>query len=499
MKVAYCINDNGEKLEVRATDEGCRKYVGKLFCPCCGEKVDPYINGKKQEKHFRHHHGSFSQECENYSTSISCGSCFQPYEREGLQLYLIKELGQYYLYLGLYGLEEAVIKEAEKINLEIQIDIEKDCINKKINSKDFIPRTIEFIKILAVKQKYNLRFIPNRAPSEIRTKWATYINGIGPNGAIFNFGKDGGKKVSSAAGLKVNEEYLLLTKSNMSNQYIKGISYQLIQELNFGYFDNYKIYKLILKEINKETLLFCEKFDLKLSYSKPEIIPIWPPCVSTEQELIYEYDGNKYFVVESGEDSEGNAYSYSLEKKLNSERINNEKNLISTCLRTIDFISLGSLRNQFIYSIIRKDFKKIDIEPNVKVSDFARKLIIDSKSKVFVNRINKQLLIKSQLIKEESIVEIDYKRNEKLEILYGLDVIWSTGEEKKEIKSDISSIDDQLLHEIYMCKGETVDIPNSFKWMVLKQKKYSRSFRELQKIIRGEKIYIELINLLRKY
>lgn len=502
MKIAYCINDNGEKFEVKATDKFCEKYTSKLFCPYCGEKVDPYINGKKQEKHFRHHHGSYREECENYCTSISCGSFVQPYEREGLQLYLIKELGQFYLYLGLYGLDEITIEEAENINLEIQVDIDKDSIlNKKVNSKDFIPRTVEFIKIDYVKQKYNLKFNTNRVPNEIRTKWPTYINGIGSNGAIFNFGKDSGKKISSSVGVKVNEEYLLFTKENMKNKLMDGISFQLIQESNFGWLNTYKIYKFIIKDINMDTVWFCQKFDLKLSYSKPEIVPIWPPCVSMEHELIYEYDGDKYFTVNSDDDNERNVYSYSLQKKINCEFINNKKNFIRMCLKTNDFILLGNLKNQFVYSIIRKSLKKIDIEPKVNVSAISRKLIIDSKFKVIVNSYNKQLLIKSKLIKEEGTVQIEYKKNEKLEILYGLDIIWSNGEEEKkeERKLDINFLDNKLLHQIYMCRGETVDIPNNFKWMILKKRKYNRSFRELQKVLREKKVYTELINLLKKY
>lgn len=500
MKIAYYINENGEKSEIKANNELCQKYILGLFCPCCGEKVI-HINGKKQEKHFRHYHGSFSQECENYCTSISHETAMYPYEREGLQLYLIKELGRFYLNLGLYGLEGNTIKEAEKINLEIQIDIEKDYIvNKKVNSKDFIPRMMEFIKINIVKQKYNLSFNTTSVPIEIRTKWTRYINGIGSNGAIFNYGENGGKKISSAVGLKANEEYLLFTKIDMNKQYIKGISYELIQEVNFGWIDNYRIYKIIIGEVNAETLLFCERFGFTLGYSKPKIVPIWPPCVVMEQELVYQYDGKKYFTINSEDGIARNVYSHSLQKKLNYELIKAEKSLINTCLKTKDFLSLGNLKNQFAYSVIKKSLDNIDIEPDIKFGDLQKKLTIDTKSKVIVNVYYKQVLTKSKLIKRESIIEIEYKKHERLEVLYGLDVIWSTGEkENDEIKSEISCLDNQLLREIYLCRGEIVDIPNSFKWMVLKRKKYSRSFKELQKILKGKKVYIELINLLKKY
>lgn len=44
-----------------------RLSIGKLFCPCCGERVTFYsesIDGKNA--HFRHYHGTYRSDCENY-------------------------------------------------------------------------------------------------------------------------------------------------------------------------------------------------------------------------------------------------------------------------------------------------------------------------------------------------------------------------------------------------------------------------------------------------
>lgn len=77
MKIAYFINNNGEKIQIHAHDSMCERYLNSLICPHCSEKVD-WINGRIQEKHFRHHHSTYSQECENYCESISVSNYVDP-------------------------------------------------------------------------------------------------------------------------------------------------------------------------------------------------------------------------------------------------------------------------------------------------------------------------------------------------------------------------------------------------------------------------------------
>ncbi|MPM74456.1 hypothetical protein SDC9_121444 [bioreactor metagenome] len=67
------------------------------------------------------------------------------------------------------------------------------------------------------------------------------------------------------------------------------------------------------------------------------------------------------------------------------------------------------------------------------------------------------------------------------------------------ITKDIDKLDQELLEKIKLCKGETVTIPDNFKWMIFKHKKLSRSYNELLRYVKENRVSIKLINLLRNY
>ncbi len=502
LKIAYCINNNSEKIEISAHDTNCKRYLSRLTCPNCGEKVD-WINGRIQEKHFRHHHSSYSQDCENYCTSISVRRYIKPYEHEGLPLYLIKEFGSYSLAIGLYGLDESTIKEAQNIDLEIQIDISKsNTINRKINFEYFAPHKMSFIKIREIKQQYRIKFSEINIPFEIKEKWITSVNGIGTNGAIFYVGDNGGKKVSSSIGLKVNEEYLLFTSHNMNSNHTNGIIFELVHEINFGWLKSYYLYKFVIRKKDKETDQFCLKFDMELQYSQPEIIPIWPPCTILEHELLYKEDSNKYFVLTSDNEKDKDVYSHVLQKKMLSYKIKDNKYLVTSHVKSDDFISISKLHNQFTYSIIKRPvIQHTNIIPQIQVeTSNDKEIVISTNAKIFVNHFKNDMLKEVILVKDDSSKYITIKKNENIIVLYGLDTIWSAHRQLEiQNSKDINMLDKELFEKINRCKDEQIVMPDNFKWMVLKQKEFNQSYNELMKHVKDGRVSIKLINLLRKF
>jgi hypothetical protein len=499
LKIAYCVNNNGEKIHISACDTKCNKYFGRLLCPLCGEQVD-WINGQIQEKHFRHHHGSYMQDCENYCTSISNNLNIQPYAIEGLPLYLIKEFETYFLAIGLYGLEETTIQEAEEMDLEIEINLNIDSKRSmKVNFQHFVPNELEFVKLYSVNQQYCIKFNQRNLPSEIKKKWCKDINGIGINGAVFYYGECGGKKVSSDVGIRINEFYLLLTRDKIELKKIQSISFELLQELDFGWLKNYKIYKLRIKEINNETIDFCNRFDMTLSYLKPELVPLWPPCIKLEQELIYINECTKYFVLNNDDASRCDVFSYKLQSKLQSEKINDKKSIISSCIKSNDFISITNSHRQFTFSLVERINKKKLNLTNVSVEQSGKNFKINTKTKIFANCFKKELLIRSTILKSDSI-ELSIKTNEKIDLVYGTDIICCLQEQKKMFSGNSNEIlDTELLQKIRMCDGEMIKTPDNFKWQILKFKKYSDSYKELNIHRKNNKISDKLLKLLRKY
>ena len=72
MKYAY---SSSLKILIAASKFSSSKYSNKdLYCPCCGEKVTFFneshgLYGK--QAHFRHNHGTYRSDCENYAIGVN--------------------------------------------------------------------------------------------------------------------------------------------------------------------------------------------------------------------------------------------------------------------------------------------------------------------------------------------------------------------------------------------------------------------------------------------
>lgn len=499
MDIAYLINNNGERLVFNADNDNCRNFKGRLICPCCGELVD-WVDGQRMVRHFRHRRSTYRKECENYCASISDEKQFSPYEVRGLELYLIEDLGRYSLRIGLRAIDSFSIREAERMKLVVNIENNREIIgSKEINFEYFVPDAINFIHINHVSEQYKLKFSNERVPKEIKNRWNENINGIGNMGAIFSSHSYGGKKVNTSKGIVINEEYLLFTKKEIDYNQIKGAIFNKVQVVDFGWLKKYYVFKFILKEKNNSTLEFARKFDLELKYKQEEIIPIWPPCSILEDELIYNnVENEKFFILNTDNPIQNKLYSYKLQKELTSQYIENGKYLVNSYIKSNDYILIGSLDNLSYYSIVKRTDLTNKVDPNIEIKVLNNIVNINTDVKLFLNLYLDNYLLKSEIITNENY-SIRVKRGEKIEVLYGLDIIWeNSNKPERNILEDNNQKDKELLFKIKKCKGEFISVPTNLKWKILKLKDYDLSYKELIKRVKNGKISAELVNLIKE-
>jgi len=498
MQFAYYINNNGEKRIINAKDAECRKYLNRLICPYCGEKLD-WIDGKKITKYFRHHHGSYRDDCEKYCKSITESTSVLASDVEFSSLYLVNEFDSYSLSLGLFGLDENTILEAEKMNLEIKIVTGRNSeMYTRVNQQNFVPHKTEFIKLSEVKEEYKLEFSDKNIPNEVRNRWGEGVSGVGRNGAVFEFREQAGKKVSSTKGIFINEEYLLFTVKHMSCNHGEGIVLKELQNDQYGLYQRYKIYKLVITSINYNTVSFCDQFDLELHAAKPKIISIWPPCIERDEKLLYVDRGDKYFVLES-DTVEDRLYSEVLQKRLKSEVLNNRSSLTVVPVNSEDRLIVDKSDSKLSILIdINETIAPIRVSP-INITTDSNKSYITNNTKVFLNSFRHNVLLKSCVLKKRLTIDVELNEVDCIEILHGTDVVWKKSRlPSKERNATIDEIDKKLFRAIKSCRGKQVKPPDSFKWMVVKQKKYHRSYSELMILMKKQSISIELIKLLKR-
>lgn len=498
MNIANFINKNGEKKQIFASDPNCTKYKNKLICPCCGVKVD-WINGLMQVKHFRHHHGTTAIECENYCNSLASLSAYShTYETEGLSLYLYKEFDQYFLAIGLLGLDETTINDAVSIDLKVEIDRGKDSIIKKISANNFAPKEISFVKLNDIKEEYKLKFNQENIPREINKKWKKSINGISNSNAVFNYGNYLAKKVSSTNGVCINQEYILFTADNIHSNSISGVVFENIQEYRFDRKKTVMLYKFVIKEKTDAAISFFEQFDLHIKNVVPEIIPIWPPCTKREHELIYKKEAKKYFIIKNDVGLGSDLYSFDPIIKTKNQIVQYNRILAKTNYSGNETIILKNRENHILNDLLISSLNRDFINNIADIEEKNNIVNIKNHTKIFINRFKNNILLDSKIYKNQSDIEIGIKKNEQLIILYGLDVFW-TVEYQSLLKSeiDIEKFDRKLLLKIMNCKGRYINMPASFKWLVLIYKRYPNSYLTLIKHLQKRKVTLELYNLLR--
>lgn len=502
MNIANYINNNGELKQIKPNDPNCKLYRDRLVCPCCGVKVD-WINGPTQIVHFRHHHGTTPSECDFYCNSLAVSAYAKIVDSENIALYLCSELSQFYLALGLTGLSLNTIKEAQRENLIVKIERGEDNLELKINEQNFAPNQICFVKLKQIKEQYRVEYQSQRIPKEIREKWLKFVNGISQYRAIFYSNKYACKKVSTANGIHEKDEYYFLTRENICDNSIRGVSFKKICEIRYPQNLKLNLYKFIVDKITDEARVFFLKLDMHIKSANPNIIPIWPPCVKKDQQLFYREESTKYYLIKNDPELGDNLSFIEPERTnknhLASQKIDYNLLLTSTNQTNTGIIVLSNKETTQYFDLLTDQLNRnfsIAVADIVKIEN---SVCIKNYTKVFVNIFRKNLLHDSIILKKETDLSRDLYRDERIEVIHGLDVFHSV--EYSEFNHDTITNDEHeennRLEIIKNEKGLWIKKPIGFKWLVLKYKKQPLIYTELLKYLNYPKIPLELYNYLK--
>lgn len=499
MEYANLININGEKRVIHANEYKPYIHRGHLKCPRCGEVVT-FIDARKMVKHFKHYHGTRREDCENYCKSMYDGISQTPYEHKGLPLYLIKQMDAWSLNVGLYGISEAAIYQAARNNLTVKVLSDDTLVGeRRVDAIGFAPNEMHHIKINDCSKVYRLMFESSMVPDEIEEKWGRDVNGIGDNGAIFEYSPNGGKKVTSASGLQTKRDYYLLTDRILDKHRYKSVEATPMGSIRFSNADRFAIYKFTIQAIQKDSIEFCSKYGMTLTHKPPELIPLWPPCRVNDQELVYPSQDSRFFMLTGMQHEEKTLYSEKFGNALGSEGIDGDRRLVKSTVRLDDFLILGTKSQPFVYSVITKsvdpfkhdfcystrstDIHALEVLTNVKLKGIHWKNGLPCG--VFI--INKE---NAQIQKP--------RRNECIEILHGLDiVIRFAGEEKKPEPVDNGLMDDLLYDLIKYRRNDEISLPSSFKCMLQDFRYWPKTYRILREISKRGSISNDVYRLLK--
>jgi len=510
LNISYYINRNGEKQDVSADDYRESLHSGKLICPCCKEKVD-WNDGRAERKDggirvkcFKHHHGSKKIECENYFLTIPTeNSSLKTYAQTSLPLYLIRDEFSFSINIGLCGISESAIDESLQFGQVVNILSKNNIISKKnINQVNFAPETLHLMKVNECSNTYKIDFLKLPVLRELNKKWRPHINinGVGENGAAFEYGQYGGKKVKSEDGLETSKPYFLLSNTRFTTQ--SSVEFEEVGTIAFSNFSRkYLVYKILINVIDAGSVSFCERFGLKLTHRSPQLIPLWPPCRVNNQSFIFQSNEDKYFMLKSDAIENQLVFSEGLKKPLTSQRVEINRFLLKSSVLSEDYLSIGGCAQTFIFESLPINSLPTVHTIDITHYDLSEQVIqFTSSAKVKVIRWKGNIPISLNLVKQSSGTTQKPKRTERIQFLHGLDEILSmVHQEVKQNHDDKDKDEDEYLYNILVrSNSNLIPIPESLKWMMLELKRYAKTHLRLQKMIRNSEISHDAINILKQ-
>ncbi len=287
MKYAY---SSSLKIVIAASTFKASKFSSMdLYCPCCGERVSFFteslgINNKRA--HFRHYHGTYRKDCENYAIGVN--SPYRPNKKineiiQSAYAIYFEKRNNNYSFLYSVKFTEAEIQKYQAINSYLHLTVVNNNksrdIKTEINHVNFVDGKRTFIrlgdagqKIISVLEDYTSQIDFIRRITFFKMlgdgDWTDndFIAKKVPNG-------DDERKYK----LFLNEKYILVVPkySVISN------SLNVIRSEKY-IFENVDVYFIEFNKIDISAKEFCAKGGYELCEGKAVLDILWPPCVEIE-------------------------------------------------------------------------------------------------------------------------------------------------------------------------------------------------------------------------
>lgn len=309
MKTAIDCYARGKQREANA-DEYSRARIysqGRFICPECGELV--YLTGNKDSNHFAHYKKTdVSAQCDRRTDGMPTQSV---YERIGLPLYLRKaDNGDFRLFMGFRTLPKGVLEKAEKSKMFFQIIGAEQ--KYRITRERFIEGETTLIPILHIpfgQAKYHLKYEPQNCSASILSYWSDEADGFSNDGALFSVTDLGGKKIRHGDTVSTDIEYYWIRRSDNLPSDISGIKMKrvgnlILKDRKYSVFQGKFDSSISDSEFSRLTTYLRESLKVHLLEKQPTFIPIWPPCLKTENGYVTKNNNRWiYGLVESGNDT----------------------------------------------------------------------------------------------------------------------------------------------------------------------------------------------------
>lgn len=275
----------GKEKEVDIHNFDGYRLKDRFVCPECGEYVFPVTGGRNGFSHYK----KKDVECDRRVDGQA--SCTY-YERVGLPLYIQRNNHTFELKIGFSPMNENLLSLATIKKVQVIVSSSSyysklavfNIDNIGFSSDNTTFKTLDFTPI--ADHNYKISISDSALENQMLEQWSDYADGFTSYGALFSYSETGGKKVRRNDTIEANTTYYWMIPQGYFIAR-NGIDYKYESSLTLSK-KSYDVYSITVqhkseKEFSDLVNFFWGFLRVRLLYIKPEIIPLWPPVIQTEQ------------------------------------------------------------------------------------------------------------------------------------------------------------------------------------------------------------------------
>lgn len=343
-------------------------------------------------------------------------------------------------------------------------------------------------------EKYALNF--KNGNDQIREFWPAEINGIDPEGALFE--KSSGQKLSYDADVEIGNEYYLLKRGHLYVKAYNGITIREILQKRTGW-ETWSLYEIYAAEFNEAAARFYLDFHCRLTEHPVSLHPVWPLFI--EGNYVIKHNQNNMYMLVEGNVSAVKTFPSVALRQLSHNSSQTRLYEVS-CAGRQQLISAGRTRAlQYTY-LWREPLDQMGIVPKVSVTDLTgadvasgeTDVLPHSKTLRIKSSFDGELIIsnKSHLVDKRKITADKYTELDGLafgisiQIMIGFDVVWQINFKKQ--RSVRINEDVEMLKHITSVSGVTIPAPHSLRNILAGMRSYPTICRWIRMCIKNDVI-----------